>query len=173
MEKLKTFLRPYLKKDLPGIRPGDTVRVYQKIPARIAPANISKVVAGAGGKEGDKERTQTFEGLVLARKHGKEMGATITVRKVVSGIGVEKIFPIHSPTIEKIEILKRGKVRRAKLYYLREAKGRKARLKKEEFAEVITEEERPEEIKEEPPKISAEQKSEIDKEAKTEPGKKQ
>jgi len=76
----------------------------------------------------------------LARKHGKEMGATITVRKVISGIGVERIFPIHLPTIEKIEIIKRGKVRRAKLYYLRKAKGKKARLKKKEFAEAVAEE---------------------------------
>jgi len=83
------------------IKAGDVVRVYQKI------------------KEGEKERTQIFEGIVIARKHGKEIGATITVRKEISGIGVEKIFPIYSPTIEKIEILKEGKRKRAKLYYLR------------------------------------------------------
>lgn len=93
------------------IRPGDTVRVYQKI------------------KEKDKERIQTFEGQVLARKHGKEAGATITVRKVISGIGVERIFPIHSPTIDKIEVVKKGKARRAKLYYLREATGKRAKIK--------------------------------------------
>lgn len=131
MEKLKTVLQSFLKKNLPDIRPGDTVAVYQKI------------------KEKDQERVQTFEGLVLARKHGKEVGATITVRKVVSGIGVEKIFPIHSPAIEKIEILKRGKVRRAKLYYLREAKGKKARLKTKEFTEVMPKEEPSEEVNEE------------------------
>jgi large subunit ribosomal protein L19 len=73
--------------------------------------------------EGEK-KVQTFEGLVLARKHGKGISATITVRKEISGIGVEKIFPLHLPTIEKIEILKRGKARRAKLYYLREARGK-------------------------------------------------
>ena len=128
MEKLQIFLQSSLKKNLSDIRPGDTIAVYQKI------------------KEGDQERTQVFEGLVLARKHGKEAGATITVRKVVSGIGVEKIFPIHSPTIKKIEVLKRGKARRAKLYYLRTAKGKKARLKKKEFVEVILEEEKIEEI---------------------------
>ena len=110
--KLETFIKPYLKTDLPDIRPGDTVRVYQKI------------------REGEKEKIQIFEGLVIARKHRKEMGATITVRKVISGIGVERIFPIHSPTIEKIGILKRGRVRRAKLYYLRKAKGKKAKIKK-------------------------------------------
>ena len=96
------------KKD---IRPGDTVRVYQKL------------------KEGDKERTQAFEGLVLARKHGNEPGATLTVRKEVSGIGVERIFPIHSPLIGKIEVIKKGKARRAKLYYLRKATGQRARIK--------------------------------------------
>ena len=130
MEKLNTFLKPYLKQDIPDIRPGDTVKVYQKI------------------KEGDKERIQAFEGLVLARKHGKEAGATITVRRVVSEVGVEKILPIHSPLIEKIEILKRGKVRRAKLYYLREAKGKKARLKKKDFVQKVIAKDEPK--KEEP-----------------------
>jgi len=112
--KLETFIKPYLKTDLPDIRPGDTVRVYQKI------------------REGEKEKVQAFEGIVIARKHGKEIGATITVRREISGIGCEKIFPLHSPTIEKIEILKRGKIRRAKLYYLRRAKGKRARLKETE-----------------------------------------
>ena len=112
--KIETFTKIQLKKGLPDIRPGDTVRVYQKV------------------KEKDKERLQAFEGVILARKHGKGISATITVRKVISGIGVEKILPIHSPSIEKIEVLKRGKVRRAKLYYLRTAKGKKARLKRKE-----------------------------------------
>ena len=126
--KLEIFNQTQLKKDLPMIRPGDTVRIYQKI------------------KEGDKERIQIFEGLVIARKHGKGASATITLRKIISGVGVERIFPIHSPTIEKIEVLKRGKVRRAKLYYLRKAKGKKTRLKKKEFAEVVIGE-KPEEEK--------------------------
>lgn len=108
------IIQTQLKKDLPDIRPGDTVKVSQKI------------------KEGNKERIQVFEGQVLARKHGKEIGATITVRKAISGIGVERIFPIHSSNIEKIEIVKRGKARRAKLYYLRTTKGKRARLGKEE-----------------------------------------
>lgn len=85
-----------------GIKPGDTVRVHQKI--------VDK----------GKTRLQVFEGLVLARKHGDEAGATFTVRKVSQGIGVEKIFPLYTPLIEKIEIVKRAKVRRAKLYYIRE-----------------------------------------------------
>ena len=116
--KIKTFLKQYEKQNLPDIRPGDTVRVYQKIKE--------------GPPAGGKEKTQAFEGQVLARKHGKEIGSTITVRREISGIGTEKIFPLHSPIIEKIEILKRGKVRRAKLYYLRKAKGKKARLKTSE-----------------------------------------
>jgi len=117
MNKLELFNKTQLKKDLPDIRPGDTVLVSQKI------------------KEGDKHKAQTFEGQVLAKKHGRGAGATITLRKVVLGVGVEKIFPLHSPNIEKIKILKRGKVRRAKLYYLRTAKGKDARLKREEYKE--------------------------------------
>ncbi len=85
-----------------GIKAGDTVRVHQKI------------------EDKGKTRIQVFEGIVLARKHGGEAGATFTVRKVVDGIGVEKIFPLHSPLIDKIEIVRRSTVRRAKLYYIRE-----------------------------------------------------
>ena len=85
-----------------------------------------------------------FEGIVLARKHGNEPGATITVRKVISGVGVERIFPIHSPVIERIEILKRSKTRRAKLYYLRSAKGKKSRLKRQEFSQLQPEEKKAE-----------------------------
>ncbi|MEK7176106.1 MAG: 50S ribosomal protein L19 [Patescibacteria group bacterium] len=84
------------------LRSGDTVKVWQKI------------------QEKGKVRLQAFEGLVLARKHGREAGATFTVRRVASGVGVEKIFPLYSPTIDKIEVLKRSKVRRAKLYHIRE-----------------------------------------------------
>lgn len=105
-------------KEVPDIKPGDTVMVHQKI------TDIKD------GKT--KERIQVFEGIVLARKHGKGVSATITVRKVIDGVGVERIFPLHSPFIEKIEIVRSSKVRRAKLYYLREAKGRKARLKTKE-----------------------------------------
>src|SRR3989338_3393494 len=91
------------------LRPGDSVRVWQKI------------------KEGDKTRLQAFEGLVFARKHGTEPGATFTVRRVLSGVGVEKIFPLYSPMIDKVEILKRSRVRRAKLYYIRDKVSREAR----------------------------------------------
>ena len=92
-----------------GIKPGDTVRVWQKI------------------EEKGKTRLQAFEGLVLARKHGNEPGGTFTVRKVSSGVGIEKIFPIFSPVIDKIEIVRRAKVRRAKLYYIRDKVAREAR----------------------------------------------
>lgn len=93
-----------------GIKAGDTVRVHQKI------------VDDKG-----KARIQVFEGLVLARKHGNEPGATFTVRKMASGVGVEKIFPLYSPAIDKIEIVKRAKVRRAKLYYIREKVAREVK----------------------------------------------
>jgi large subunit ribosomal protein L19 len=84
------------------IKPGNNVRVWQKI------------------KEGNKTRLQAFEGLVISHKHGQEPGATFTVRKVIEGIGVERIFPLFSPNIEKVDLIKRAKTRRAKLYYVRE-----------------------------------------------------
>ena len=121
--KLDIFTQQFLKKDLANIRSGDNVKVYQKI------------------KEADKERIQIFEGLIIARKHGKGMGSTITVRRIISGIGVERVFPLHSPMIEKIEILKRGKVRRAKLYYLRKTEGKKGKLKREKVKEAETKKE--------------------------------
>ena len=115
---LEKFNKDQLK-DLPELRPGDTIKVHQKI------------------KEGDKERIQIFEGLIIAKKHGKGIPATITVRKVVDGIGVERVFPIHSPSLSKIEVVRHGKVRRSKLYYLRTAKGQRAKLKKKDFAVAI------------------------------------
>ncbi|PIP24982.1 MAG: 50S ribosomal protein L19 [Candidatus Nealsonbacteria bacterium CG23_combo_of_CG06-09_8_20_14_all_36_12] len=126
---LEIFNQSQLKKGLPDIRPGDTVRVFQKIPA--------SAIASAGKKEKEKEKAQAFEGLVLARKHGKGISSTITVRRIISGIGVERVFPLHSPTLEKIEIIKRGKARRAKLYYLRKVRGKKARLKQKEIVEGV------------------------------------
>jgi len=119
MKKIENFIKPFLKNKIEEVRPGDMVKVYQKIPV----LSVEKKPAGEKEKRGEK--TQIFEGIVIVRKHRKEIGATITVRKEISGIGVEKIFPLHSPIIEKIEILKRGKARRAKLYYLRRAKGKK------------------------------------------------
>ncbi|NLZ74683.1 50S ribosomal protein L19 [Candidatus Falkowbacteria bacterium] len=96
------------------LKPGMTVRVYQKIKE-------------LNSKGEEKERVQYFEGMIIARKHNKEVGATITVRKISDGIGVEKIFPLNLPTITKIEIKKEAKVKRAKLYYLRD--GYKKKLK--------------------------------------------
>ena len=110
MDIIAEFTRNQLKK-LPDINPGDTIKVFQKI------------------KEGDKERIQPFEGVVIARKHGRGISATITVRKVSEGIGVERIFPIHSPMIQKIDVLRRANVRRAKLYYIREKAAKEARRK--------------------------------------------
>jgi len=129
--KITEFNKPYLKGKLPEIQSGDTVKVYQKI------------------KEKEKDRIQVFEGLVIAKKHGKGVSGTITIRKVISGVGVEKVFPIHAPMIDKIEIVKRGKVRRAKLYYLRTAKGKKAKLKRKDFKAAVVEEEPKTEAKEE------------------------
>jgi len=108
-----------LKKDLPYIQPGDIVKVYQKIKEQSKKA-----------KQGKQERIQVFEGVILAIKHGKGISGTITVRKMVGDVGVERIFPIHSPNIEKIEIVQRGKRRKAKLYYLRDRVGKKAKLKR-------------------------------------------
>lgn len=92
-----------------GLRSGDTVRVWQKI------------------KEGDKTRLQAFEGLILSRKHGDEPGATFTVRKVIDGVGVERIFPLYSPMIDEIETIRRSKVRRSKLYFVREKAAKEIR----------------------------------------------
>lgn len=97
------------KKEIPALRPGETVRVHVKV------------------IEGEKERTQVFEGIVIGLS-GSGNRATFTVRKVSYGVGVERIFPLHSPRIDKVEIIARGKVRRAKLYYLRERSGKAARL---------------------------------------------
>jgi len=131
MNKLLDQFNKSQLKNLPDIKPGDTIKVHQKI------------------KEGNKERIQVFEGVVIARKHGKGISSTITVRKIVDGVGVERIFPLYSSVIDKIEVVKRSKVRRAKLYFLRTAKGRKARLKRKDFAEVIAEKEPREKLKEE------------------------
>jgi large subunit ribosomal protein L19 len=102
-------------RELPAFRPGDQVRVHYRI------------------KEGEKERIQVFQGVVIRRKGGG-LRETFTVRKVSYGVGVERIFPVHSPKIEKLEVMSRGHVRRAKLYYLRELSGKKARLRQSQKA---------------------------------------
>ncbi len=114
MTKLDIFNKTQLKKEAPDIRPGDIIRVFLKLPEKT--------------KKGG-QKTQAFEGLVIARKHGKGPNATFTVRKISEGVGVERIFPIFCPTITKIDLVKRSKVRRAKLYYMRKLAGKKARMK--------------------------------------------
>ncbi len=113
MNPVQKIAKQQMRDDLPDFRPGDTVRVHVKI------------------KEGDKERLQAFEGTVIARKN-TGMGATFTVRKVSFGHGVERIFPLHSKVIDKIEVVRSGQVRRAKLYYLRGRRGKAARLRERE-----------------------------------------
>jgi large subunit ribosomal protein L19 len=102
------------RKDLPPIRAGDTVRVHTKI------------------KEGDKERIQIFEGVVIAYRKGQPGSSMFTVRKVSYGVGVERMFPVHSPRIDHIEVMSHGQVRRSRLYYLRDLQGKAARLHKED-----------------------------------------
>ena len=114
MNRLSRIEQGLKRQPMPAFRVGDTVRVYARI------------------TEGEKERTQVFEGTVIARKGGSNR-ETITVRKVSFGVGVEKIFPVCSPNIDKVEVVKRGEVRRAKLYYLRAKKGKAAKIKEKEI----------------------------------------
>lgn len=111
------------------VRAGDTVRVWQKITERIMEKDKIK----------EKIRSQAFEGLVLARKHGSEAGATFTVRKVIDGVGVEKIFPLYAPSVEKVEILRRSKVRHAKLYHVRRKAAKEIRREMRNSRTVRTE----------------------------------
>ncbi len=110
MEKLKQIEKENMRLDLPRFDAGDTVKVYVKI------------------SEGGKERTQAFQGVVI-KKHNGMTNATFTVRKVSYGVGVERIFPLHSPNIDQIEVVTRGRVRRAKIYYLRKLRGKAARIR--------------------------------------------
>ena len=110
MDLIKTLTANYMKPELPQMNVGDTVRVTLRV------------------KEGSRERNQVFEGTIIARKHGG-INETITVRRISYGVGCEKVFPIHSPNIVKVETVRRGKVRRAKLYYLRDRVGKAAKVK--------------------------------------------
>ena len=110
MDLMKAFTEKHLKAEPPKCDVGDTVRVHIKV------------------KEGNRERIQVFEGVVIAKKHGG-IEETFTVRRVSYGVGVEKVFPVHSPSVEKIELVRHGKVRRAKLYYLRNRVGKAAKIK--------------------------------------------
>ena len=111
MDVIRSIEAQGLKKDVPDFRPGDRVKVHVRV------------------VEGDKSRIQVFEGDVISRRGGTGARATFTVRKSSSGVGVERIFPLHSPIVERIEKLREGEVRRAKLYYLRELRGKKARIR--------------------------------------------
>ena len=110
MNKIEAFVSEQLKAEVPAFNIGDTIRVHNKI------------------KEGNRERVQMFEGTVIAMKHGG-IHETFTVRRVSYGVGVERVVPVHSPNIDKIEIVRHGKVRRAKLYYLRDRVGKAAKVK--------------------------------------------
>ncbi|HEY8392123.1 MAG TPA: 50S ribosomal protein L19 [Capillibacterium sp.] len=109
MNLIELVEQEQLRKDIPDFSPGDTVRVHLKV------------------VEGERERIQVFEGIVIARANGG-LRETFTVRKISGGVGVERIFPLHSPMIAKIEVVRKGRVRRAKLYYLRERSGKAARI---------------------------------------------
>jgi large subunit ribosomal protein L19 len=110
MDILRAVAEEQIRSDLPEFAPGDTLRVNVRV------------------REGDKERIQVFEGVCIARKNGR-VSETFTVRKISNGVGVERIFPLHSPTVESIQVVRRGVVRRAKLYYLRSLRGKAARIR--------------------------------------------
>ena len=110
MGLIDTIEREHMRMDLPDFKPGDTVRVNVKI------------------KEGEKERIQAFQGVVISKRNGTT-NATFTVRKVSYGVGVERVFPLHSPSINNIEVITHGRVRRAKIYYLRKLRGKAARIR--------------------------------------------
>jgi large subunit ribosomal protein L19 len=131
MEKINLVTAPQIRNDLPIFKPGDTIIVHVKV------------------VEGDKERIQQFKGIVMGIK-GSGIGRTFRVRKISNGVGVERIFPLNSPNISKIEKIKEGKVRRAKLYYLRHLTGKSATKIKDKYQSIIPEEKIPEneEIKE-------------------------
>lgn len=114
MNIVEILEKEQMRTDIPDFKTGDTVKVHARI------------------KEGEKERIQVFQGVVIRKRKGNT-GASFTVRKVSYGIGVERIFPLHSPFIDKVEILSRGKVRRARLYYLRKLRGKAARVKEKRF----------------------------------------
>ena len=114
METIKDIEKEQIRMDLPDFSPGDTVTVHVKI------------------REGNKERLQAFQGVVISKKKGLS-NATFTVRKVSYGVGVERVFPMHSPIIDRVEVVTRGRVRRAKIYYLRKLRGKAARIREKRF----------------------------------------
>jgi len=114
MDAIQQYEREQMRFDLPSFKAGDTVNVFVKI------------------KEGEKERIQAFKGVVISRRKGTT-NATFTVRKISYGVGVERIFPLHSPSIDRVEVVTRGRVRRSKLYYLRKLRGKAARIKEKGY----------------------------------------
>lgn len=114
MEAIRNLEREMMRLDLPAFAPGDTVKVHVKI------------------SEGEKERIQVFQGVVISKRKGSS-NATFTVRKVSYGVGVERVFPLHSPSLDKIEVVTRGRVRRSKIYYLRKLRGKAARIRERRF----------------------------------------
>ncbi len=120
LDQVHRFEADYLKREVPEFRPGDTIKVHVRV------------------VEGDKERIQVFQGVALARRGGGSR-ETFTVRKISGGVGVERIFPLHSPVIDRIEVVRHGKVRRAKLYYLRDLRGKAARIEERRAAQVSEE----------------------------------
>jgi large subunit ribosomal protein L19 len=117
MNKTDLIEKPFLRTDLPAFRPGDTVKVHVRV------------------VEGSRERVQVFQGVVI-RRSGGGIRETFTVRKISFGVGVERTFPVHSPSISKLELVQRGRVRRAKLYYLRDLRGKKARIRERRIDDV-------------------------------------
>ena len=115
MDLIRILSEQYMKPELPELNVGDTVRITVRV------------------KEGSRERNQAFEGTIIAKKHGG-INETITVRRISYGVGCEKVFPVHSPSIVSVETVRRGKVRRAKLYYLRERVGKRAKVKERLYA---------------------------------------
>jgi large subunit ribosomal protein L19 len=149
MKSIDAVHQDALRRDLPPFRSGDTVRVHVRI------------------REGDKERIQVFEGVVIQRRGGGA-GETFTVRKVSSGVGVERIFPVQSPSVTKLEIMRRGHVRRSRLFYLRELSGKKARLRSKvrDIAALMA---RPDEVGTADEAIAAEEEAEASAEAEAQP----
>jgi ribosomal protein L19, bacterial type len=128
MNVVEAIEQKYLKSNLPAFKPGDTIQVHVRVKER------EKEVKGKD-KEKEKERVQVFEGVVIGMR-GRGIQSSFVVRKISFGVGVERIFPMHSPSIDKIKVVKRGKVRRAKLYYLRERTGKAAKIREKQTAEA-------------------------------------
>lgn len=122
MERMRTIQREGLRTDLPAFEPGDTLRVMVRV------------------REGDKERVQAFEGVCIGRRGGG-INETFTVRKISAGVGVERIFPVHSPSVAAVELVRKGRVRRAKLYFLRRLAGKSARIREKRGALLAAESE--------------------------------